>query len=619
MCGILGIANLTGERLVDEGLMSNMAQCLAFRGPDYQGVKVIKGDRQEVGLVHNRLSIIDLTDLANQPMSDESGRFIITFNGEIYNFNKLKAELSLIHKFKTNSDTEVILSGFIEWGGEKLLSKLDGMFAFCIYDKEFESFFIARDKFGEKPLYYSWDGKLFCFSSDIRSWRGIDHSKDINTHALGYYFSEMSTPINSSIWKGISKLPPANYLIFDGERVEIKEYWSPKFSGDALNEEDAINKIDKLLDDSVKSRIVSDVPFGTLLSGGVDSSLISVYAAKHCGGPLNTFSVGFKESKFNELPYAKQVADLIGANHHEVIVSTDDMEMVDQLLNEYGEPFSDSSQIPTYLVTKYASETVKMCLGGDGGDEVFGGYGTHNQAYRMSKWESFRRVFKFLEPLINRIDSSKLDYFLGIAKLDPKRISGALNRSMLLNKRQLKLMLNETEFYRAQINEHTNVIEQVLPCVEGVFNAIVYGSFKTRLVNDYLVKTDRASMFNSLELRTPFLNPELIDYTSKISSNLLMKNGGNKYLLKKVAEKYFDKEFIYRPKQGFGIPIGDWIKNKWRKSFEEVFYSRDINPVGLRYDVIDDLYERHLSGKSDHTHALWSIYVYHKWLDQNFN
>jgi asparagine synthase (glutamine-hydrolysing) len=364
--------------------------------------------------------------------------------------------------------------------------------------------------------------------------------------------------------------------------------------------------------------LLSDVPVGCFLSGGLDSSLVSLYAAKNYSTQLKTFSVGFEYESFNELPYARAISKQIGSEHNEIILNPDDLSIVDDLLKEYGEPFADSSAIPTYYVSKFAGQSVKVALGGDGGDEVFAGYRTYNQGLRMQQWYKKRFLHVPLTLLKHVTQSEKAQYLAGVMKKNPETLAGAMYRNMGFSQVDLKELLNEQLFYEAPKYEHERAISKALGETTDVFDVLMHASIKTRLVNDYLVKTDRATMFNSLELRTPFLDKDLIEFSSSLPFNLIMHGGENKYITKKVAEKHFSKELIYREKQGFGIPIGHWMKNVWRKQFEEVVFERQT-VIPLNYAFIEQIWEEHLSSRKDHSHRLWIIYVFHKWIKSEYS
>lgn len=619
MCGIAGIIDFTNTLQIDEHLLRKMSEPLKFRGPDQEGYTINRTSSFTSGLAHKRLSIIDLSESGRQPMWNDNQTHVIVFNGEIYNYQALKAELIKENvNFNTSSDTEVILKAYAIWGIEKTLKAIEGMFAFTLVDLTDEKIFVARDRFGEKPLYYYSKRNVFAFSSDIRTFKSLDISLNIDLHALGYFFSEMSTPIEQSIYKEIKKLQPANYLEITKESFTLKEYWNLNYkTKSSLSLEETIEHTELLLEKAVQKTLVSDVPIGCFLSGGLDSSLVSLYAAKNYGQKLKTFSVGFEYESFNELPYARKIAAQIGSEHNEIILNPNDLSIVEDLLREYGEPFADSSAIPTYYVSKFAGGSVKVALGGDGGDEVFAGYRTYNQGLRMQQWYN-RRLLRFPLSFLNKLsNANKIDYLLGVMQKEPTVLGSALYRNMGFSGNDLKRLFNDAAFYNAPQVEHDRIIMKSLQETEDVFDTLLHASIKTRLPNDYLVKTDRATMYNSLELRTPFLDKSLIEFSSSIPYSFLMKNGENKYVTKKIAEKHFSKDLIYREKQGFGIPVGQWMQDVWKIQFESVvFAEQDLVP--LNYNYIREIWNEHLMHQKDHTHRLWTLYVFHVWIHKEY-
>jgi len=615
MCGIAGILNFGERKNISENLLREMAAPMQFRGPDQEGYFISQSDRYELGLAHKRLSILDLSELGRQPMQHPDKKHCIVFNGEIYNFPEIRKELETEGiAFRSNSDTEVILQAYATWGIDITLQKLNGMFAFALWDAEKQSLILARDRFGEKPLYYYRHNNSLAFGSDIRCFDPLMPDKSIDLHALGYYFAELSTPIENSIYAAVKKLPPAHYLIYTQTALNLFEYWSPDYRKKTkISLHEAIEESERQLELSVKQCLLSDVPVGCFLSGGIDSSLISLYAAKHYGKQIQTFSVGFSYEKFNELPYARQVAQKINSEHHEIILKPDDLNIVDALLREYGEPFADSSQIPSYYVSKFAASKVKVALGGDGGDEIFAGYRTYNQALRMETWHKLRWMKPLLSLLHTLKPSERTAYINGLMNGETQTIGSALYRNMGFSPKQMRTLFENPALFNAAEKENNKTIEQAKRHADTLFDMLLYANIKTRMVNDYFVKTDRASMFNSLELRTPFVSKNLIEFTSTLPFSQIMHGGENKYISKKIAEKYFPKDFIYRPKQGFGIPVGEWIKKEWKSHFYEILNTRQ-NLVEMNYAYIDKLYMEHINGQANHTDRLWAVYVFHKWV-----
>lgn len=618
MCGIAGIIDHSTSSHISQALLQDMAYPLRFRGPDQEGFFVHQDSSCQVGFAHKRLSIIDLSENGRQPMHSADGRVTIIFNGEIYNYRELKDKLSAGGcLFRTTSDTEVIIAAYQAWGIERTLDALEGMFAFALFDHQTSALTIARDRFGEKPLYYLHRGQMLAFSSDIRSFDTIPGSRTIDQEALGYYLSEMCTPIDRSIWQEIRKLPPAHFITYSTVGLEVKTYWQPDYRNKiSVGLPEAIERSEQLLVASVRRRLVADTPVGCFLSGGIDSSLVTLFAAQNYHQRIHTFSVGFEYESFNELPYARQVADLIDSDHHEIIINPNDMHIADALLTEYGEPFADSSQIPTYYVSRFASSMVKVTLGGDGGDEIFAGYKTYNQGLRMQQWYHQR----YLRPLMQAAASlgvSKASYLAGVMGKEPATLASALYRNMGFSPADMHLLVRDNAIVaNAATKVNIAAISDALQHTDTVFDSILYASLKTRLVNDYLVKTDRASMFSSLELRTPFLDRQLLDFVSSLPADYLIHDGVNKYITKKIAEKHFSKEFIYRPKMGFSIPIGEWMRKEWKAHISEVIHER--NPyITLDMAYIDQIWQEHQQGTRDHTHRIWILYALNRWAARN--
>ena len=618
MCGISGLLDFNNEYDINKALLVKMSKYLKFRGPDNEGYYLKKNSLYRLGFAHRRLRIIDLSKFGNQPMISKTKNSVITFNGEIYNFKEVRNILQEEGiNFETNSDTEVLIAAYESWGIEKCLNQIEGMFAFAIYDFVKNKIIIARDRFGEKPLYFYKKNQFFAFSSDIRSFNHLSIEKTINKYALSYYFSEMCTPIKESIWNEIQKLPPAHYISFSKKKFEIKKYWNVNYKNKInISLNDAVYHTEKLIESSVKKTLVSDVPVGCFLSGGLDSSLISLYAAKNSPKKIQTFSVGFNYEKYNELPFAKIVAKKINSEHHEIMVDAGDLNSINDLLWEYGEPFADSSQIPTYLISKIAAKKTKVILGGDGGDELFGGYRTYNQGYRMQKWYQLRFLKNILYVSHKLSSIKKFEYLYNVMKKEANTLGGALNRNLGFSKSEISHLIPKNNIPNALELENEGLIRDSFEVSNNIFDSILNASLKSRLVNDYLVKTDRASMFNSLELRAPFLDRNLIEFTSSLPKEFIIHKNINKYLIKKIGEKSFTKNFINRKKQGFDYPIGEFFKTDWKDELKYVLNFK--NPIiDLNYEYINQLFNDHINNKFDNKNKLWILYVFNKWAMNN--
>jgi asparagine synthase (glutamine-hydrolysing) len=616
MCGIAGIWTYSSYTVVpDEELLRKMSAPMGYRGPDQEGFMLQSSDRSTIGLAHKRLSIIDLSESANQPMKSSDDRWSIVFNGEIYNYHELRNQCILEgYPFKTQSDTEVILAIVQLRGPEKLPELLMGMFAIGLFDHLEEQLFLYRDRFGEKPLYYSNQLGFTAFSSDIRSFYCLPISFEIDDYALGYYFSEMCTPVSNSIFKRIKKLEPGHFLTISREGIAEHCYWHPDYRSKQIrSEKEWIQAVEEQLESAVKACLVADVPVGTFLSGGIDSSLITLMAAKQYGRKISTFSVGFEHEGFNELPYASQVAQLADSDHHEIVLSIDDLPSIRNLLAEYGEPFADSSQIPTHYVAHFASKHVKVVLGGDGGDELFGGYRTYNQAWRMQQWYNIRGLAPFLQWTNKVVPTKKFTYLHGVMRRENKVLAEALQRSMGFSPEDVSKIDHRFLNFAPVLLEHEAQVTKASKYSNNPFDQLLYSSLKTRLVNDYLVKTDRATMFNSLELRSPFLHPTLFELVSKIPHNLLMKRGQNKYITYQIAKNHFGERFVNREKMGFGIPIGTWMRSGWKKPMEEILFTK-FSSLPIEQHYVERIWKEHQTGQKDHSHRLWILYALNTWL-----
>ncbi|MDH5380597.1 MAG: asparagine synthase (glutamine-hydrolyzing) [Cyclobacteriaceae bacterium] len=615
MCGIVG--GFSSKSFSPSKVeMQECLEILRFRGPDAQGDYYSECNDGLLSLGHTRLSIIDTSDQANQPMVSHSGKTVIVFNGEIYNYQYLRKELE--HHdftFRSNSDTEVILNGFEYWGIDKTLQKLDGMFAFALFDFESQNLFLARDRFGKKPLYYYNQEGQFLFSSDIRVFPKISNVKlSLNYHSLGYYFSELSTPMTSSIWKEVEKVPPATYLKYNLRKgVLKKEYWTYQYTESCtLSGEEIQEHVEGLIAKAVKKRMVSDVGFSVLLSGGIDSSLVATKLAEEYSGRVNTFSVGFQNKNFDELVYANEVAEKINSNHHPIVIDKIDYSILDDLILEYGEPFADSSMIPSYLISREVAKTQKVVLGGDGGDELFGGYHNYYLAYKYDKVKNFG-VFSKGADIASKVFPSYrtklLSQLLNYTKVPEYQF---LNRNMGFSVLELKQLFPEVDFTGVIDDEHKDILERYSPASKHTVMNLMSSSYRTRLANDYLVKIDRASMYASLEMRSPFLDKELAEFAFTLKPNQLFQNGEPKSILKNIARKYYGNSFVYRKKMGFGIPIGDWFRKEGNKRLKEVLFGNTSKQFTFSNKHLEKLILDHEHGK-DYSNKLFSIYSFKIW------
>ena len=581
MCGIAAILRLGGR--VEQHEITAMIDAQAHRGPDGGSLKLW----DNCALGHRRLSIIDL-ERGTQPMCNEDESIWITYNGEIYNFRSLRDQLiQKGHLFKTQSDTEVIIHAYEEWGQDCVL-KLRGMFAFCILDENRRQLFLARDHFGIKPLYYfNWGGTFAC-ASELRSLRTLDaFPMALDLSALDQYLWLQYIPAPQTIFKRVKKLPPAHSMIvdFDGTAHDPVQYWDCCFAPDTTKTESQwLEEVDSVLRDSVQSHLVADVPFGAFLSGGIDSSMVTMYMSQLLEKPVKTFSIGFDEKSFSELSYARRVAETLGTEHYEHIVRSDALEILPDLVSHYGEPFGDSSAIPTYYVSKLARQHVPMVLSGDGGDEAFGGYHRYMGWLNVAEERTVDRWLQFVQYL--SLDWRKRlwreDYHHVIAEQFP------LARQAFLQSQEC------SPTHRAQDIDR-----------------------RTYLPFDLLTKVDTASMMHGLEVRTPFVDTRVWELASRIPEemNVRMTQGKweGKMLLKKLAERQYAKDHVYRYKMGFGVPLEYWFGD--RSAYRDELEQRLLSSGSLLSEyfdpsVIKDMMDKKLSS------YLWLLLFMDEWLRQ---
>lgn len=616
MCGILGIVDRKG---VDENLLLQMRDVMVHRGPDDAGLWINR--ERTVGLGHRRLSIIDLSEAGKQPMSDCNKQIWVTFNGEIYNFQEIRDELKKKgYKFRSHTDTEIIANAYKEWGTD-CLERFNGMFAFGIYDEEKKMIFIARDRVGKKPLYYSRQNGGLRFASELKAlMKDPSLPKEIDLQALNHYLTFGYIGGDLCIFKSIRKLPPAHAMTYDAIKDEsrIWKYWEPpRFSGKILSEDELIEDLEALLRDAVRLRMISDVPLGAFLSGGLDSSLVVAIMSKISKDPVRTFTIGFEESRHNEVPFARIVADHFRTDHHEIIVKPDAFAILPELVRQFDEPFADSSMIPTYYVSKATREYVTVALSGDGGDELFGGYSQYQGTlvnHYMSQFIPLvfrKQIAKIAELLPQKIGARR---HLSRVKYDP--YDAFLDRcsSMYFNSLYRRSLLNSDvidflgdSFMMPETIRRRHLIQATYDFI----NCLSHGDFKTYLPDDILVKVDRASMLVSLEVRAPFLDYRMVDFSFKnIPGNLKLKGVTLKYLLKKLAKRILPRELSLNRKWGFSIPAAEWFRRSLFPEIEKILLE---NRSGLfKKDYIDRLLAEHKSG-TDHSGRIFALVVFLLW------
>jgi asparagine synthase (glutamine-hydrolysing) len=633
MCGICGFIKRDSSSLADDkDNIKKMLSVLNHRGPDHQDSWVSEDGKVILG--HSRLSIIDLSSNGNQPMESENRRYVMSYNGETYNHLKLRDYLKNV-RFKSSSDTESILNSFMSFGVEKTLQMMEGMFAIILYDKKENNIYLIRDRFGEKPLYYYLDNKNLIFASEIKSL--LKHSgtiKKLNDEVLNDFFNYNYIGNKNSIYKNINKVLPAHYLKINLKSFKFENinYWQPKFNKLLIeNENDLIEKVENKLILSVNKTLTSDLPVGCFLSGGVDSSLIASIVRKHFDNKLNTFSIGFENKNYDESEYAKDIASYLNTDHHEYFLK--DSEIFDtatSLSDVYDEPFADSSQIPTIILSKLTKKKITVCLTGDGADELFYGYDRYN--YALKVYNYLKLVPQYLRKKIfyNKNEKLKLVRYLLYLALKFKGIKNIESKiEKILN---LMNFDNFSDVYKFSIsneinsnnilknnNNNNSIFKSFIKKGNSNLSNMIDFDIKEYLPNDILTKVDRASMFSSLETRAPFLNHDLASLALSIPSNLHFKNGVNKYILKKILSKYIPEKLFKRPKMGFGVPLNDWLKNQLSDWCDDLLSEKKLKETGIfNYNYIVNNYYAFKKNKANIHSSIWSILIFQSWYFKNF-
>ncbi len=624
MCGIVGVVN-ANSRPIERKVIERMNQCIVHRGPDEDGF-FINGS---VGLAMRRLSIIDLAG-GQQPIFNQDRTKAIVFNGEIYNFQELKRDLEKCgHKFHTNSDTEVIIHLYDEYGAD-CVEHLRGMFAFAIWDGQDKSLFIARDRVGKKPLLYSHqqNGDLIFGSEFAALLAHPSISREVDFEAIDGYLSYLCVPAPQTAFKQIRKLEPAHWLRWKDGKIELKRYWTPNFSKKIkITEDEAIEETTRILREATRLRMISEVPLGAFLSGGVDSSIVVALMAQESSQPVKTFSIGFEEQDFSELKYAKKVAEAVGAEYHEFIVRPDALDVLPTLVEHYGEPYSDSSAIPTYYVSKETRKFVTVALNGDGGDESFAGY---ERYVAMQVAELYQRLPQSLrrtlvEKPVNLFPTSEIKRS---RVRDVKRFLQATNLSkteryfrwMSTFSRDAKREIYTQDFTEAVAGQNASIFLDrwfAKANGSGVLDATLLTDQMTYLPNDLLVKVDIASMAVSLEARSPFLDHKLIEFAASLPENIKIKRFETKSLLKKVAARLVPREVVYRRKMGFGVPISKWFRGEMKDFLRQILLSESSLRRGIaKPEIIEKYVIEHINAERDHAYQLWTLLMLELWFQK---
>lgn len=612
MCGICGQINFDATHTVPAELVTRMSDAMVHRGPDDSGQFI----SANVALGFRRLSIIDV-DGGHQPMSNEDGSIWIVFNGEVYNFPELTRRLqSTGHLFKTRTDTEAILHLYEEMGQE-CVQELRGMFALAILDLRRKRLFCARDRMGIKPFYYYMDRNRFVFGSELKVVLAAGIPAEVDPQALEDYFTNGYVPAPRSIIRGVKKLPQAHTLSLDfgaEPQVKVGRYWDIRFVPDhSLSESDWLEALEAELENAVRMRLISDVPLGAFLSGGIDSSAVVALMSRFSTTPVKTFSIGFEEAAYDELPYARMIAAKYRTEHHEEIVRPNSVELLAELSRYYDEPFADSSAIPTYLVSRFARRHVTVVLSGDGGDELFAGYNHYVKWLRLHR---FNRLPPMLAELVwgtahrvlpQQMFGKGLTYYLSKNRHEvPAWFSLWMpaERRRLLGKQDGIIPGEENKL---AILRHSTAPDFISRCQEL--------DLHTYLAEDILVKVDRASMANSLEARVPLLDHKVAELSFRMPSSLKLRGGEKKYILRKCMANELPNQIMTHPKQGFGVPLKLWFRNELRELVEDRF-SQANSPAAAFVDLsfARDILRKHQAGTRDFSHHIWSLLFLDSWL-----
>lgn len=622
MCGITGKIYLDDQRIIEHTVLKRMTDAIYHRGPDDEGFYIQKN----IGLGFRRLSIIDL-NTGHQPLANNNDSVYIVFNGEIYNYQEHRQILlQKGYVFKTATDTEVILHLYEEYGVD-CLQYLRGMFAFAIWDNNKKQLFCARDRFGIKPFYYYTDSEKFVFGSEIKAILEADTiDKTLSYDALDSFLAFGYITSDLSIFKSVKKLQPGHYLLLsfkDKVSINIKKYWEIQFDPDFSKTEDYwIEEINSCLSETVKLHMIADVPLGAFLSGGIDSSSVVAMMAKNSNRPVKTFSIGFKEKKFNELEFAREVANKYGCEHHEQIVEPESISLLPRLIHAYDEPFADTSAIPTYFVSKLAREYVTVALSGDGGDELFAGYEDYPNLLRLHSYP-----FNFKSPLLNKLIWGSVHNILpnnmkgknGSYFLSQNKNYLNAYKNMWSIKERKHLILNDNPSLR--ISNGSEPFKALI-LKNGSDNDFItnmqYLDMKTFMVDSVLTKVDRASMMNSLEVRVPLLDHKFAELSFKIPSQLKLKGKEQKYIFKKAMTSSLPPSILKHPKQGFGVPLSLWFKDDLKEYVKDVLLSS--NPLLSSYldlKYIKKIVMSDTTDINDFGERIWSLLFFEEWLKQN--
>lgn len=625
MCGIAGFLRTptTPQREAHAGWAHAMGQAIVHRGPD-------AGDTwldDHVALSHRRLSILDLSEAGNQPMVSGSERYVIAFNGEIYNYLELKADLEdLGYSFRTRTDTEVLLVLY-ERHGTNCLEFLNGMFAIAIWDRQARQLFLARDRLGKKPLYYYECDGQFAFASEIKALLPAPFVRtEIRHDAIRDYFAYQYVPDPKTIYKHVHKLPPGFWMITDGNNAKQSRYWDVSFADQSSKSETELAEgLHELIDDAVRLRMVSDVPLGAFLSGGVDSSAVVGLMARHSNRPVTTCSVGFDSKQFDEVTWARQVAKQFGTDHHEFTVRENVADNLQKIARYFDEPFADSSFVPTYFVSQLARQKVTVALAGDGGDENFAGYSKYNTDQTENRLRSLfpaalrRLLFPRLAQMCGSLPATfrKAGSLLDTLSVDADEGFYRTNcffRPAIWNELAIGELGRETRGYDP--GEQTRNLYRTADAGDHL-SRVLYTDIKSYLPGDILVKVDRMSMANSLETRAPLLDYRVVEYAASIPSALKLRGREKKYILKQAFNEMLTEDILYRKKMGFSVPLAQWLSNELNPLASAMFSSSN-SVLKDWFDMgrLQQLWQRHLGGDHRHTQELWGLLSFGLWCQE---
>jgi len=625
MCGICGLVRRAGGAVFSRDLVASMCRTIVHRGPDDEGIYL----DERAGLGNRRLSIIDVEG-GHQPLSNEDGSVWIAYNGEAYNFAEISDDLkSRGHVFTTRSDTETMVHAYEEWGAPAFIERFRGMFAFALWDKRSETLLLMRDRIGIKPLYYTLlpDGTLV-FGSELKTI--LTHpgvQREVDPRALDIYLTLEYVPAPLSMFKNVFKLPAGHYLTWRDGRIEVKKYWDlepnphPARPASLRAVEDELYA---LLKESVKLRLVSDVPLGAFLSGGIDSSAVVGLMRELGAEPLRTFSIGFKDQTYNELEHARRIAEKFHTEHEELILEPKALELTEKLVRHLDEPLGDFSIFPTYLVSEMARRRVTVALSGDGGDELFAGY-EHYQAQRMARWPGVPLAARAAGAIVNRMRPSpkkkgawnKLRRFTQAFDIDAGHrhfrwmmfLTEAMKRELYGPAFQNALGGVSPLLGREPFPEHFAAMKGFDPA-----SGEQYLDLKTYLVDDIMVKVDRMSMATSLEAREPLLDHKLVEFAFRLPGDLKLHGSQTKWIFKKTLERLLPHETLYRKKEGFSIPIKHWLAVELRGLMEETLSEKRVREGGwFEYAPIRRMIDAHVAGRENYSHQLWALLVYETW------